>query len=201
MEGRRRGGPLTDCALPSAESTPPICARGKTEDRKVDGYKFGEAPLPRHWCGNNRHRDAKQQRRPNPDRGSDRESAFAAICWLSSARRKNNHPRRTPLLSFLIQLAETSSKFSVDERSRPNGFADAVSEHIRFALKRYVRRDELVRSWFATHLVNASACTSSSALAAPRAGAAPCGLENVTGAPCILMEAEAASRILIISSP
>jgi len=67
--------------------------------------------------------------------------------------------------------------------------------------KLYIWRDDLVRVWFATHLANASASRSSSALAGPGASAAPFELENVTGAPFILREAEAASRILIISSP
>ena len=44
-------------------------ARAKTEDRKADDYKFGEALLPKHWCGNNRHRDVGQQHGPNSDRG------------------------------------------------------------------------------------------------------------------------------------
>ena len=52
---------------------------GKAEDRRADAYMSDEAPLPRHWCENNQHRDAKQQHGPKPVRGEDREPAFAMI--------------------------------------------------------------------------------------------------------------------------
>lgn len=67
--------------------------------------------------------------------------------------------------------------------------------------KRYTARVELVRGRLAIHLANASAWRISSPLADLRAGDALFELENVTGAPFILREALAASRILIISSP
>jgi hypothetical protein len=37
------------------ESVLPMSADEKTEDKKVYGCMSGEAPLPRHWYGNNLH--------------------------------------------------------------------------------------------------------------------------------------------------
>src|SRR4029077_10520885 len=65
----------------------------------------------------------------------------------------------------------------------------------------YIWRDDLVCGRLATHPANASACRNSSALAGRGAGVAPFEPENVTGAPFILREALAASRILTNSSP
>src|SRR6476661_11160944 len=122
-----------DYELPSAVSAQPTCVRGKTDGKKGDGYKSDEAPLPRHWCGSNLHRDARQLQRPNLDCGQDRESAFAAICRWSSVRQKNRR-QRAALFPPLPIVPESSKNFSLDQCFYTNRFADAASDIFGFLL-------------------------------------------------------------------